>query len=127
MALYRCNPLRFRAPLLAHKGGCQTCGPRSSTMRSALHLMINLGDSVDDSRAEAKRFLDTYYGINTQDETMDAGGSYGSPRTRCERILEYIDNGLDIPILRFASFSQDTQFERCTEELLPMIREMSGA
>lgn len=100
---------------------------RASQMRSALHLMINLGDSVEDSRAEAKKFLDTYYGMNTKDETMDAWGAYGTPEHVANRIAEYIKRGLDIPILRFASFSQDAQFERGVDELLPLIREASGA
>jgi alkanesulfonate monooxygenase SsuD/methylene tetrahydromethanopterin reductase-like flavin-dependent oxidoreductase (luciferase family) len=88
-------------------------------LTSSVHLMINIDDDEDAARADAKRFLDTYYSTDVKPETMDAWGAYGSAATVLARISEYADAGLDAPILRFASFDQDGQIARALEELLP--------
>lgn len=90
-------------------------------MTSSVHLMINIDDDEDAARANAKRFLDTYYSTDVKPGVMDAWGAYGSAATVLERIGEYFDAGVDVPILRFASFDQDGQIARGLEELLPKL------
>jgi alkanesulfonate monooxygenase SsuD/methylene tetrahydromethanopterin reductase-like flavin-dependent oxidoreductase (luciferase family) len=94
-------------------------GRDSRAMSSAVHLMINLDDDVAAARAEAKRFLDVYYSIDATDEVLDRWGAYGPTETVLKRLGQYTDRGLDVPILRFASFRQSEQMERATTELLP--------
>lgn len=94
-------------------------GRSADAMVSSSHLMINLADDITTARDEARRFLDTYYSMKLDDATMDRWGAYGPPEHVLARLLEYVDRGLDLPILRFASYDQSAQFERASEMLLP--------
>lgn len=94
-------------------------GRNAKAMSSSLHLMINIGEDAAQARAEAKRFLDTYYMLDTTDETMDRWGAYGPPDRVVSRIAEYVEQGLDLPIVRFASFEQTAQMERALADVLP--------
>lgn len=94
----------------------------TSSMSSAAHLMVNLEDDREAARANAKRFLDSYYSMDVQPKTLDAWGAYGSPAEVAERIGAYVDEGLDLPIIRFASHDQRGQLARGIEELLPRIQ-----
>lgn len=96
-------------------------GRDAAAMTSAVHLMVNLHDDVATARAEAKQFLDTYYSMDVSDEVMDAWGTYGPPELVLERIAAYVDAGLDVPILRFASYDQGGQLDRADAELLPQL------
>jgi len=94
-------------------------GRDPSGMASAVHLMINLQDDEETARREGKRFLNEYYSTDVKPETMDAWGAYGTAQDIVGRIREYIDEGLDVPILRFASFDQTGQITRALDELIP--------
>jgi alkanesulfonate monooxygenase SsuD/methylene tetrahydromethanopterin reductase-like flavin-dependent oxidoreductase (luciferase family) len=84
--------------------------------------MVNLEDDREAARVNAKRFLDSYYSMDVQPTTLDAWGAYGSPVEVAERIGAYVDAGLDLPIIRFASDDQRGQLARAIEELLPRIQ-----
>lgn len=101
------------------KASAQRFGRDPSTMTSSVHLMINVADTVEQGRAEGKRFLDKYYSMDVDDATMDKWGAYGPPEVVLERINEYMDEGLDIPIVRFASYDQTEQMDRASQMLLP--------
>jgi alkanesulfonate monooxygenase SsuD/methylene tetrahydromethanopterin reductase-like flavin-dependent oxidoreductase (luciferase family) len=94
-------------------------GRHPDRMTSSVHLMINLNNDEENARADAKSFLDPYYSTDVRPETMDAWGAYGPPKLVIDRIGEYIEAGVELPILRFASFDQDAQINRALEELLP--------
>jgi len=93
-----------------------------STLSSSAHLMINLAPSREEARAEGKRFLDTYYSMDSSDEILDRWGAFGTPDEVIARIHQYLERGLDIPILRFASFDQTRQMELAEQTLLPELR-----
>jgi alkanesulfonate monooxygenase SsuD/methylene tetrahydromethanopterin reductase-like flavin-dependent oxidoreductase (luciferase family) len=94
---------------------------REPVMPSAVHLMINLQNSAERARSEAKRFLDEYYMTDTSSKTMDIWGAYGNADDVIARINEYMDAGCELPIIRFASFEQRRQLERALDELLPAL------
>lgn len=94
-------------------------GRDPDAMTSSAHLMLNLGDDAESCRTEAKEFLDTYYSMDVDDATMDRWGAYGPPEAVLARVLEYVDAGLDVPIVRFASFDQTGQMELASHLLLP--------
>lgn len=94
-------------------------GRDPEAMESSVHLMINVSDDEAAARAEAKRFIDTYYPIDVDDETMDQWGAFGPAEQVLARILEYVEAGMDVPALRFASFNQTEQMDRSSELLLP--------
>ncbi|WP_370324396.1 LLM class flavin-dependent oxidoreductase [Euzebya sp.] len=101
-------------------------GRDPDAMTSSVHLMINLHDDVAAARAEAKTFLDTYYSMDVSDDVMDAWGAYGPPDVVLERLSAYVDAGLDVPILRFASYDQQGQLDRADAELLGQLRDLLG-
>lgn len=101
----------------------QRAGRDPSALTSAVHLMINLADDEATARTEAKRFLDTYYLMDTTDETMDRWGAYGTPAQVLDRLQAYLAEGLDVPILRFASYDQTAQMDRAEQALLPELAE----
>ena len=94
-------------------------GRKSESLSSAVHLMINIQNDETTARREAKRFLDQYYSTDTKPEVMDAWGAYGTPEHIASRVEEYRTRGVDIPIIRFASFDQKGQMERALDGLLP--------
>ncbi|MGH2736105.1 MAG: LLM class flavin-dependent oxidoreductase [Actinomycetota bacterium] len=94
---------------------------RDGTMPSAVHLMVNLQNDSATARTEAKRFLDEYYMTDTKPETMDVWGAYGTADDVLSRIDEYTSVGLELPIIRFASFDQKGQLDRALDELLPSL------
>lgn len=97
-------------------------GRDPSMLSSSAHLMINLGADRAGARAEGKRFLDTYYSMDSSDEILDRWGAFGTPEDVLARIDQYLERGLDIPILRFASFNQPQQMEFAEQTLLPELQ-----
>lgn len=116
------TPTEFGARLRQIQAAREAMG-KEPEIPSAAHLMINLQNDAGTARDEAKRFLDEYYMTDTKPETMDAWGAYGTRDEVITRIEEYRSAGLDIPIIRFASFDQKGQLERALEELLPRLVE----
>jgi alkanesulfonate monooxygenase SsuD/methylene tetrahydromethanopterin reductase-like flavin-dependent oxidoreductase (luciferase family) len=96
-------------------------GRDTAPMRSAVHLMVNIQDDEDSARAEAKRFLKEYYSIDVAPDVMTAWGAYGTPEQIANRIELYREGGLDLPIIRFASFDQKKQMSRALDGLVPAL------
>lgn len=94
-------------------------GRDTTQMRSAVHLMVNIQDDEETARAEARRFLKEYYSVDVAPDVMTAWGAYGTSEQVGSRIQQYRDVGLDIPIVRFASFNQEMQMGRALDELVP--------
>ena len=113
------DPETFRVRWQQILAAAERFGRDPGALTSSVHLMVNVNDDVAAARAEAKRFIDTYYPIDVDDVTMDRWGAYGTGEQVLERIHQYVDAGMDVPALRFASFDQTTQFDRCSELLLP--------
>ncbi|CAN3127199.1 LLM class flavin-dependent oxidoreductase [Mycobacterium sp. smrl_JER01] len=101
------------------RSAAEAAGRDATALTSSAHLMINLGVDRHSARAEGKRFLDTYYSMNSSDEILDRWGAFGTPEEVLTRIDEYLDRGLDLPILRFASFDQPRQMQLAEQTLLP--------
>lgn len=114
-------PKEFGSRWREIRDAARDAGRDPEAMSSAAHLMVNLDDDEERARANAKAFLDTYYSMDVDPETMDAWGAYGSPENVAERVNQYVSEGLDLPIVRFASDDQKGQLARGIEELVPMI------
>lgn len=95
-------------------------------LTSSAHLMVNLDDDVHTARRNAKRFLDRYYSMDVTDETMDRWGAYGPAEVVLRRVEAYIEEGLDVPILRFADHDQTRQLDMASEGLLPTLSARMG-
>ncbi len=116
------TPERFGRQWARIRERATELGRDAASMRSSAHLMVTVADSVEAGRAEGKAFLDQYYGMDTPQEIMDRWGAYGTAEVVAERIRDYAERGLDLPILRAASSSQDEMVDRLERELLPLLR-----
>lgn len=96
-------------------------GRDPAALCSSAHLMITVADTVEDARREGKAFLDRYYGMDTSPEVMDRWGAYGDADIVAARILDYVDRGLDVPILRMACGEQTAMIERVRAEVVPQL------
>lgn len=114
-------PDEFGIRLGEIRSAVESEGRDPSRFSSAAHLMVNLQDDRASAREAAKRFLDTYYSMDVQPETMDAWGAYGTPSEVADRINAYLAVGLDLPIIRFASHDQRGQLDRGIAELIPQL------
>lgn len=115
------TPSEFTRRWSEIRSAAESLGRDANEMTSSVHMMINLNDDADQARIDAKRFLDEYYSTDVKPETMDAWGAYGPPEQVLDRITEYLRGGLDVPILRFASFDQDGQLDRALADLMPQL------
>ncbi|CAM3649804.1 LLM class flavin-dependent oxidoreductase [Mycobacterium frederiksbergense] len=104
------------------QSAADAAGRDASALTSSAHLMINLAGSREEARAEGKRFLDTYYSMDSSDEILDRWGAFGTPEQVMDRIDQYLAVGLDVPVLRFASFDQPGQMELAEQTLLPELQ-----
>lgn len=120
-------PAEFARRWDAVREAAAAAGRDPAALVSSTHLMINVGDDRASARAEAKQFLDTYYTMDVDDQTMDRWGTYGTAEEVLERLLEYRAAGLDVPIIRFASFDQSGQFDRASELVLPTLAGVAAA
>lgn len=112
-------PQDFGTRLADIKRLADKLGRDGDSLSSAVHLMINIQKDEKTAREEAKQFLDQYYSTDTRPEVMDVWGAYGTVDRILSRIEEYRTAGVDIPIIRFASFDQKGQLQRALDELLP--------
>lgn len=101
------------------RAAADAAGRDPAALTSSAHLMVNLDKDRAAARAEGKRFLDTYYSMDSSDEILDRWGAFGTTDDVLARIDQYLDRGLDVPILRFASFDQPRQMELAEQTLLP--------
>lgn len=115
------RPAEFGRQWREIREAAKAAGRDPATMSSGAHLMINLANDRGQAWEAAKAFLDAYYAMDVDPRTMDAWGAYGPPEAVADRINEYIAEGLDLPILRFASHDQKGQMARALDDLLPRI------
>ncbi len=95
---------------------------RTGRMPTGVHHMVNIQDDRAAAYEEAGNFLKTYYHFDFIDEWMTKWVTAGPPEACAERIQTYFDAGVSTMILRFATWDQRHQLERCITELLPRLQ-----
>jgi alkanesulfonate monooxygenase SsuD/methylene tetrahydromethanopterin reductase-like flavin-dependent oxidoreductase (luciferase family) len=83
---------------------------------------VNIGEDSEAALADAKRFLDRYYGTNYSRERLIAWLAYGSPHQVIAQLRRYLGSGCNRVALRLATMGDAaSQFRRLTEEVLPFV------
>jgi alkanesulfonate monooxygenase SsuD/methylene tetrahydromethanopterin reductase-like flavin-dependent oxidoreductase (luciferase family) len=83
---------------------------------------VNIAKDSDTALADAKRFLDLYYGANYSHERLAAWLVYGPPQQVIAQLRRYLGSGCNRITLRLATTGDaTTQFRRLTEEVLPFV------
>lgn len=81
---------------------------------------ININEDAEAAYQESQRFLDQYYGPVFRPERVRQWVAHGTPDV-CVQILDkYKDAGFDEITLRITSWSQEEQYRRLVEEVIPL-------
>lgn len=98
-------------------------GRAESVSDCSMHLMLNVGHSIDECREDAIGFFTRYYGNDGEMHTVDlfASGGFGEPEQVAETIRGYARTGVTRLILRFASLNQLEQMHRFETEVAPLL------
>jgi alkanesulfonate monooxygenase SsuD/methylene tetrahydromethanopterin reductase-like flavin-dependent oxidoreductase (luciferase family) len=95
-------------------------GRAEQVTHASLHLMVNINDDERAAHRESVEFLDKYYGRGAiGEEKLDPWLAFGPPSAVVEKIARFVDAGCTTPVLRFTSWDQAGQLQRCIEEVLP--------
>jgi alkanesulfonate monooxygenase SsuD/methylene tetrahydromethanopterin reductase-like flavin-dependent oxidoreductase (luciferase family) len=82
---------------------------------------VNLGPDRQAALEETKRFLDAYYGPVFTPAMVEAWTAAGTPAQCAEHLRGVLAEGPKSITLRITSWTQTDQFDRLTEELLPLL------
>ncbi|HLN14743.1 MAG TPA: LLM class flavin-dependent oxidoreductase [bacterium] len=86
---------------------------------TCLYHNINVNEDRDAALAESKRFLDTYYTMDTPMDRVASWTAAGSPEECVEHLRVYERMGIDSIGLRCTSWDQLGQLRRVMHEVLP--------
>jgi alkanesulfonate monooxygenase SsuD/methylene tetrahydromethanopterin reductase-like flavin-dependent oxidoreductase (luciferase family) len=88
---------------------------------------VNIAEDREAALADAKRYLDLYYGANYSRERLEAWLAYGSPDAVVAQLRRYIGSGCNRITFRLATMGDAmAQFRRLTEEVLPNLARGAG-
>ncbi|QBD80212.1 LLM class flavin-dependent oxidoreductase [Ktedonosporobacter rubrisoli] len=83
---------------------------------------IHVNEDKDAAFEESREFLKRYYGEAYERDFLETYWlASGSPEQCAERLRQLITAGVTHPILRITGFDQHRQFERITQEVLPLL------
>jgi alkanesulfonate monooxygenase SsuD/methylene tetrahydromethanopterin reductase-like flavin-dependent oxidoreductase (luciferase family) len=101
-------------------GYAQEYGRANEVTDSCLHLMVNINDDKQAAYQESLDFLNKYYGEGViSSEKLQSWLAFGPPSAVVEKIGQFIEAGCTTPVLRFTSWEQRKQLERCVNDVLP--------
>ena len=95
-------------------------GREDEVKDSCLHLMVNINDDESLAYQESLDFLNQYYGEGVISvEKLKSWLAYGPPSAVIEKIASFIEAGCTTPVLRFTSWDQLQQLEKCINDVMP--------
>jgi alkanesulfonate monooxygenase SsuD/methylene tetrahydromethanopterin reductase-like flavin-dependent oxidoreductase (luciferase family) len=95
-------------------------GRNPELMGNVLYYNMHITEKPAQAYEESKKFLAAYYGREWSDEILNYWLVCGTAEQCAERLREWMNSGLRGIALRFTSWDQFGQLERCIEEVLPM-------
>ncbi|ETW97935.1 MAG: hypothetical protein ETSY2_43625 [Candidatus Entotheonella gemina] len=86
----------------------------------ALYYNLNINEDREAAIEESQKYLENYYTPQRfSRETVEGWVACGSPGQCVEQLRSFVDAGASDILLRFPSWDQSGQFERCVNEVLP--------
>jgi alkanesulfonate monooxygenase SsuD/methylene tetrahydromethanopterin reductase-like flavin-dependent oxidoreductase (luciferase family) len=86
----------------------------------SLYYNININNDREAAIQESQQYLEAYYTpMRFPRERVEGWVACGSPAQCLQQLQTFIDAGATDILLRFSSWDQDGQFQRCVEEVLP--------
>jgi alkanesulfonate monooxygenase SsuD/methylene tetrahydromethanopterin reductase-like flavin-dependent oxidoreductase (luciferase family) len=88
----------------------------------ALYYNVNINDDREAAIEESQRFLEEYYTpIKFPRDRVEGWVACGAPEQCIQQLQAFVEAGATDILLRFPSWDQKTQFQRCVEEVLPYV------
>jgi len=116
------SPEGFRHSLDVILQAGQAAGRDMTGFGNVLCHHVNIDDDADAALADAKQYLDRYYGANYTPERLRAWGVYGPPAHCIEQIKRFVGSGCERITFRLATTGDAmAQFRRLTQEILPFV------
>jgi alkanesulfonate monooxygenase SsuD/methylene tetrahydromethanopterin reductase-like flavin-dependent oxidoreductase (luciferase family) len=116
------GPQGFRAGWETILTAAGEAGRETDRFDNVLCHHININEDADAALADAKRYLDLYYGANYTKERLQAWLAYGSPRDCIAQLRRYVGSGCNRITFRLVTMGDPMQqFRRLTEEVLPFV------
>ena len=85
----------------------------------SLYYNVVIGDDTEAAYAEAKAWLEGFYGRPTSRESVDSWTAYGTPRQVVEKLKTWVDAGASEFVIRLTSRDQIEQTKRLLQEVIP--------
>ena len=99
-------------------------GRDPDALGSCIHLMVNVNRDSVAAFEEADRFLRSYYGMDFGRAYLEVWVASGPPDAVAARVRAYLEAGCTVPIIRFASWEQEAQFDAFASEVVPRLRDL---
>jgi alkanesulfonate monooxygenase SsuD/methylene tetrahydromethanopterin reductase-like flavin-dependent oxidoreductase (luciferase family) len=116
------SPAGFAASLDVVLNAGQEAGRDMTGFETILCHHVNIGPDANEALADAKRYLDGYYGAYYSADRLRAWGVYGPPADCIAALRGFVGSGCDHITLRLATTGDAiTQIRRLTEEVLPFV------
>jgi alkanesulfonate monooxygenase SsuD/methylene tetrahydromethanopterin reductase-like flavin-dependent oxidoreductase (luciferase family) len=116
------GPTGFHAGWETILVGAREAGRDTDRFDNVLCHHVNINEDADAALADAKRYLDLYYGANYTKERLQAWVAYGSPADCIAQLRRYVGCGCNRITFRLVTMGDVMgQFHRLTEEVLPFV------
>ena len=92
-----------------------------SELHFCMYMSIHIGPDKEKATQEGEEWLTKYYIRNWWNGRW---GPFGPAELIIQRMQAYVTAGIQSFCVRFAAYDQATQFERFTEQVLPVVRKM---
>jgi alkanesulfonate monooxygenase SsuD/methylene tetrahydromethanopterin reductase-like flavin-dependent oxidoreductase (luciferase family) len=116
------SPEGFHAGWETILATARDAGRDTSGFDNVLCHHINIDEDADAALADAKRYLDLYYGANYTKERLEAWLAYGSPKDCVAQLRRFVGSGCNRITFRLVTMGDPmAQFRRLTEEVLPLL------
>jgi alkanesulfonate monooxygenase SsuD/methylene tetrahydromethanopterin reductase-like flavin-dependent oxidoreductase (luciferase family) len=115
------TPDEVRRLIEAIHSEAQKLGRDPSTLHFCNYMSVHIGPDKEKATQEGEEWLTKYYLRNWWNGRW---GPFGPAELIINRMQEYVSAGIQSFCIRFAAYDQPTQFQRFTEQVLPIVRKM---
>jgi alkanesulfonate monooxygenase SsuD/methylene tetrahydromethanopterin reductase-like flavin-dependent oxidoreductase (luciferase family) len=117
------TPEEFGARWRRIRDHARAAGRDPAPDTSMIHFYVNVGDRSDAAFDEARRFYEAYHLGTFPEDYLRWRLVTGTPSQVIERLASFLDAGVTLPILRFASWDPVGQMRRAMATVLPALHD----
>ena len=114
------TPEQFRTGWDAVREAAEAHGRGADALESCLYYNVHIGEQKA-AFAESKKFLDTYYNADFDEDFVNMWTAIGSPQACAEKIREFGEAGVQVLSVRFTAYDQAAQCRRFVEQVVPLL------